>query len=194
MLSIYVEETWGAFDPPESYSFSKCELLNYHSFICCDDFTDVAYWFTHSGSIFKCVRSFAQNTCCNPSMLQMHLPGHPTGSLPRKDDWDGCVTTGTPVIQSPEPEHMALAVRTEPHGIQPSQITGFIWFRFMWAVLQVVLTLTSVRSLINLSTPQVNPDPKMLKVKLPAKQWLNFELKCTVTEASDVRLWWASVR
>lgn len=113
-------------------------------------------------------------------MLQMHLPHHPMGSLIRKDDWESCVTTGTPVIQSPEPEHTAPAVITEPHGIQPSQISVLIWFRLTWVVLQVVLTLRSVRSLINLNTSQVNPDPKMLKVGLPAKQWLNFELEGTV--------------
>ena len=56
-------------------------------------------------------------------------PRHPTGSLTRKDDWEGCVTTGTPEIESPVPDHMPPAVIREPHDIEPSQFTGFIWFR-----------------------------------------------------------------
>lgn len=146
-------------------------------------FTTMAHCFTPSGSIFMCVRSFTRSdTCCNPSMLQMHLPHHPMGNLTMKDDWEGCVTTGTPETQSPEPEHMAPAVMIEPHGIRPSQITGFVWFRLTWVVLQVVLTLKALvmRSHINLNTPQGSPDPKKLEVRLPAKQWLNFELEVTV--------------
>lgn len=102
-------------------------------------------------------------------MLQMHLPRDPMGSLTRKGDWECC---GTPAIQSLEPEYVAPAVIIELHGIQPSQITAFIWFRLTRVELQVVLTLQAlaVRSHISLNTSQVNPDPKMLKVRPPAKQ------------------------
>lgn len=102
-------------------------------------------------------------------MLQMHMPSHPMGSLTSKDAWKGSVTTGTPEIQSPVPDHMPAVVIIEPHDIQPSPFTGFAWFRLTRVVLQVVLTpkVLVVRFKFNFNPLQVSLDPKVLQVMLP---------------------------
>lgn len=140
----------------KSYGFSKCGVLNCHSFLCCITtlFLQIRYTdLPHRPHFYVSDRLHR----VNPKMLQMHLPSHPMGSLTRKDAWRGSVTTGTPKIRSPVPDHMPAVVIIEPHDIQPSPYTGFTWFRLTRVVLQVILTpkVLVVRFNINFNPLQV---------------------------------------
>lgn len=146
----------------KSYGFSECEVLNSDSFPCFIStlisqirFTNFPHW-----SSFLHV-SYQSDICCNPNILQMYLPSHSVGSLSRENDWEGCVTTGTPEIPRPVQDHGPPAVITEPHNILPPPF-------LTQGVLQAIST--PKESVVRFNPLQVSLDPKTLKARLPVKR------------------------
>lgn len=206
MFSIYVKKYKKQLFHQKIMAFSKCEVLNCHSFLCCINTFILQAWYTdfpHQPPFLHVSDLHRVTLAAIPMLSKCICPVIPWAVWPGRKVGRAVLPPTPQKYREPRasPHATSSCNRTtwaiEPR--QPSQFTGFIWFRLTWVVFPMISQSTGSK-ISHQIQPMSQSKPKDVKSKASCQTvtkfwaWKNCVLRQVMSDCCYINIYYIKVQ